>query len=693
MSSITGSHVCSLGPDEGLLPNENSPLILYGRTNEIGQLTQTFKRVAHSGVSEIVMVHGRSGTGKTALVDVLRDRVCESKGYFCGGKFFQEQGVELAPYSTILAAFSDLCDLMSQPNYGVSEKRRMEIQKSLGTDGHVLADTITSITPFVQDMNEEEHSVSLASTVIDTARSARFKIALKTFLHVVSSGDAPIVLFLDDVQWMDDASKEWIVWLLHDRIIKNVMWVMAYSDEQGDQVDDLMEKAKSCSRPCLEIGLHSLDHIAVHQLVCASLGSSLMNTNIRELSELIAHKTSGNPFHVIECVATIRNEGLLVYNKRNNKWIFDVDRIRREVMVSESLADVLLRKVQRLPQDVQETLKIASLVGFRFGDSVLVEVVAAALTNQCTSSDESTVQTLQALNVVSSALTRAVDDGLVEKTGKNTYQFSHDKLQLSFQSMVNDEENVQYHLIIGEQLIELKGEGSMYQAALHLNKVMQIFEDEDQKVRLARINLDAAKYCKHKGAFVDSVTFLRTGLNLLDEHTKWIAHYLLTYELTLLLAKMELITGNLETSEEMTTQALLHGRSVAMNAPALLIRVELRMIGRDLQELLSVADGALRVLGVDVPENVGYRHVSFKILKVKSMIGRKTDEAILGLPRMKDRTKAIAVKILLHKCMYCIAREEKHQATYAALLATELTLKHGVSPYSANALAVYVSAV
>ena len=86
--------------------------------------------------------------------------------------------------------------------------------------------------------------------------------------------------------------------------------------------------------------------------------------DIERLSKLIASKTHGNPFHAIQFVETIQREELLSYNAEKDMWEYDVDEIQRDMMVSDTLADLLQKKIQRLPKEVQEVLKVASMLGF-----------------------------------------------------------------------------------------------------------------------------------------------------------------------------------------------------------------------------------------------------------------------------------------------------------------------------------------
>ena len=122
---------------------------LFGRTEEVVLLRQTFDKVLRSKNASTVVVHGMSGLGKTSLVDTLRVPVLQSGGYFCAGKFFQNSEVQ-EPFSAIMAAFSDVCDVVAQSE-DLTDKRKNEIQAQLGDDGYLLTRAISNITAFLLD--------------------------------------------------------------------------------------------------------------------------------------------------------------------------------------------------------------------------------------------------------------------------------------------------------------------------------------------------------------------------------------------------------------------------------------------------------------------------------------------------------------------------------------------------------------
>ena len=674
LSSVTDS--CY--PDGEFDELEAPAPALYGRSRESLVLLKAYLNVRQTNNAKRVLVHGVSGSGKTALVDVLREPVCESQGYFVVGKFFQDLGMQ-EPYSAIMAAFSDLCDLVSQSD-DFTEERRSEIQQKLGSYGRFLAKSITNLTPFLDQSEGGE---------IDTrndAALARFKTACKTFLHAMSSDKHPIVLFVDDIQWMDDGSRQLIRLLLNDPELKNVMLILAYRDEDENSVADIFKEENKAD--ILDMPLQNLQAPAVHQLVCEMLGSS--SVHIKELSDHIALKTRGNAFHVIQFVEVIQREGLLMYDTNNASWEFDVDKIQCQIMVSETLADLLALKVRRLPSEILETLQVASLLGFRFSlDTVLK--VKSAVRDRATKEgeDESLQSTFEgSLASVKSSLSEALDGGFIEKT-KEGYQFSHDKVQEAFQSLFDETEEEELHLVIGDTFLSRGDAESTYHAAVHLHHAPEFVQEKCQRIELARINLQAAKYCKEKSAFEEAATLLHRGLELLDADEKWTVQYDLAFEITETLAKMELVIGNHGSCKDLTREALFRAKSTETKINSLLINVECCMTCNEMDGSIAAANCALKVLGIKMPPRVASRDVMVKLLKVKCMIGRKSDEDILALPLMRDEAMATAVRILLYLCTYCFLKDEGLQAVYSALLATELTLKSGLSPYSASAFTIY----
>lgn len=398
-------------------------------------------------------------------------------------------------------------------------------------------------------------------------------------------------------------------------------------------------------------------------------------------------------FHVNSFLAMIENECLMTFDHKTKSWAYDVDEIRLSTMMLCDLADVLARKIGLVHSDIKETLKVASVIGYHFSDSLLVEVVAQLRLNpypaqRTAASDAHSAAALAEL------LSRASKMGFVERI-KGGFQFTHDKIQTAFHDFIVDgEEEGQIHLIVGDTIISREKEddtfATIYHAAIHLNASSSFARSGKERLRLVKINLDAAKYCMGKSAFVAASELLREGLSYLNPTEKWSDSYFdVTLATTELFAKAELICGNFESAVDTTSEIVHHAKSSETKMNALVLDVEVRVANNDMGELIVCVQRALQEIGLKMPRHISKRHVLSTVFKLKMMMRNKTDEQILSLRKMEERTVSTAVDLLVRLCQACLLKGETKQAVYSALKAMELTLNHGSSPRISAAFVIY----
>ncbi|OZH55925.1 serine/threonine protein kinase, partial [Hydrocoleum sp. CS-953] len=118
------------------------PEKLYGRKNEVQNLLEAFERVAE-GESEIMLVAGFSGIGKTAVINEVHKPIVRQKGYFIKGKFDQFQ--RNIPFSAVVQAFRDLMgELLSETETQLQEWKS-KILSELGKNGQVIIEVIPEL--------------------------------------------------------------------------------------------------------------------------------------------------------------------------------------------------------------------------------------------------------------------------------------------------------------------------------------------------------------------------------------------------------------------------------------------------------------------------------------------------------------------------------------------------------------------
>lgn len=687
-SSITDTYYNTFDEDDA---TELAPPKLYGREQETAMLLEAFSAVQSTNKeNQVVLVHGESGTGKSSLTDTLREPVCDSNGYFCSGKFFQ--GGDQEPFSAIVAVFSDLCDVISQSTE--YEARRDQLKKELGDDAVLLCKVVSSLTRFLglqpqhtqrslrikhgDDDDDEESSCPDLNT-------HKFGDACKRFLRAMTCEEHPVVLVFDDIQWMDEGSQQVLESLLddddddEDASLKNTLLIMIYRQENAHDVTDLVEQLGSY----VDIYVKNLDKQAVHEIILAVIETEQESDSTRELGALVFQRSYGNPFFVMQFIEMLVQDEYLEQDQQTNVWSYDCETIRKETMLADTLSDVLELKIKRLPLEIQEVLKIASVLGFRFKEDVLNEVSVTMKGPQSLSSDQANEDA-----TIRISLRQAEKDGFVERTSEG-YQFTHDKLLSSFHGMIPDDDVDAYHKVIGDVFRARQDEESMYYAAVHLNRADRLVHGDTEKIKLAKLNLEAAKYCQERSAFFRVEILLTQALKNIPKRQRWSKHYYLTQETCELLARIQLVTGNFEACKVTVSLVLQHISSISEKIGTLVTSVLLGIAENDFPKCIESAKKALTILGVSMPEKLTHMQVTRKFMRVKLLLRGKADSEILKMRQMRSRQQSTVVRLLVYQAVAWLRCDDDEKAAYCTLVAMELMLNEGGSRWSSSVLALY----
>lgn len=683
------------------------PTPLFGRTKEVKQLLESFQTLlAARNVSQttcqhqrLVIVHGVSGMGKTSLVEsALREVVCDNQGYFCTGKFAQKGSTHDA-YSALMAAFSELCDLVVQSSD--FEQRKDHIRKVLGADGYILANQISNIQHLFprNDCADKDGSSNLPyDYALDNSSLARFQLACKSFLHAISSDAHPVVIFIDDIQWADEGSRQLISTLVEDEKFRNLLFVLTYRDEEAESAISILPQT---TKGYVDIHLRSLDLPDIQELIghIMDLDSSQTSAldEVKQLSQLVQSRTKGNPFHVCQYFTFIQQEGLLIYCEQNGGWEFDIQQLQEKTMVANSLVEILQRRIDRLLAPVFKVLMVAALLGFNFDERVVMDVILKQK-QQPLDSDEEEPDVMTAVDV-KTALNSAVTEGFVEKstTKEFCYMFSHDKLLSSFLDRAQGQgESPERHLLIAQSFVGLTTVEHQYsyQAAQHANYASELYESHHGLTALVKLNLEAADYCMKRSGFFTAADHIRKGDYLLDrDGRKWEQYYDLSLEVNEKMTEVELILGNFTACDDLVNEILLHNTSEKTKLKAGWSQI-LAKLGRNdnVGALEAGRMSLLHNLGVYFPNKVNVLHIARKFFRVRRLLSQMSDHDILGLPMLDSFHKISMQQLFVHMAVTSLMEDNENQGMYAALLVVEHSLLEGLSEFSATGFAMYALA-
>ena len=222
-SSDPSSSAVSETPTLAGFQTEASDLV--GRDREIEILRGAFDRICgeERRGSGIVMVRGNSGTGKTTLINALRDHIeqADNGAVFCHGKF--DLMVKNTPYYALIDAFTEFIEkVLLSPDL---KEREARVQEAVGAEGAVLK----SFLPGAVDLlGDSVRSKSLGNT----ESLNKFRFILREFIKALCTPSHPVVVFVDDLQWSDQQSLDLIHTLLTDSELTNFLFVGCYRDNE-----------------------------------------------------------------------------------------------------------------------------------------------------------------------------------------------------------------------------------------------------------------------------------------------------------------------------------------------------------------------------------------------------------------------------------------------------------------------------
>jgi serine/threonine protein kinase len=199
------------------------PEKLYGREAEIDTLVAASDRMVSSGATELVLVSGHAGIGKSSLVNELHKELVPPRGLFAVGKF--DQYKRNIPYATLAQAFQSLVDQILGRSDAELSQWRAALLDALGPNGQLMVNLIPQLALIIGEQPP-------ASDLPPEDQQARFQLVFRNFLGVFARPEHPLALFLDDLQWLDSATLDLIEHLVAHPQVRHLLLIGAYRDNE-----------------------------------------------------------------------------------------------------------------------------------------------------------------------------------------------------------------------------------------------------------------------------------------------------------------------------------------------------------------------------------------------------------------------------------------------------------------------------
>ncbi|MEG4349427.1 AAA family ATPase [Microcoleus sp. LAD1_D3] len=682
------------------------PQKLYGREREIDSLLTAFERVSGQGqdatpTSSIMLISGYSGIGKSALVQELYKPITQQGGYFISGKFDQYQ--RNIPYSAIVNAFQDLAKQLLTESEANLKEWREKLLAAVGINGKVLIDVIPEIELII---GKQPAPPELGAAEVEN----RFNFVFQNFIKVFTKPEHPLTIFIDDLQWADGASVK-LMQLLMNASPAGLFLIGAYRDNEISAAHPLMltiEEIVKNGAKVDRIFLSPLDLSSVTQLISDALNCPEARVNC--LAELVFFKTGGNPFFMNEFLKSLYTEGLLQFDftpllppyqggtkdlippyqgERQGGWQWDLEEIKARGF-TDNVVELMAGKIQQLPDNTQETLKVAACIGNQFDLKTLASIRKKNLRETADDLYEAVARNL----VFLLGNMGDVELDIAGKSASNQsveYKFVHDRIQQAAYSLIDEQDKPIVHKQIGQLLLQNtpldKRDEKIFDIVNQLNFGLELIVHQQEKDTLAELNLIAGQKAKASTAYQPAFNYLQTGINLLAENA-WVMQYNLSLQLHQEATEAAYFFGDFERMESLAALVLENTKIAVDGAKVYALKIQAALSKSNFQEGIKIGLYFLRLLGINLPDNPDRRDVEKGFEKTKSLLAGRKIEELLDLPEM-TQPEPLAALLILSRLMGTTYIANPNLMILMVLTNVNLSVEYGNSILSAFAYATY----
>lgn len=511
---------------------------MVGRDQEADAVLDAYEP-ATRGEFRAVFISGLPGIGKTRLIQELQQPIVRHRGYFTSGKFDIYQ--KNIPYSSIIQALRNLIRTFLTESQERIAQWQSRVLAAVGQNGRVLIDVI----PELEVLLGPQPAVPPLPPL--EARN-RFHGLFDRFLGCLASAESPLTLFIDDLQWCDVASFDFLTTVFANPDEHPYLLLLgAYRDNEvdsGHPLARLMAKVKAGGKSLREIHLRPLEPRHCHEMVSYILDAPLSHTEA--LAGFLADLTEGNPLFVSESLSYLYHEDLL-YVDDELQWRWDLERIRGSHMPATVVA-LFSAKIAKLPRATVELLETCACMG-----------------NTVSPEDLGRVGGLTLLGVFET-LKPALGQGLIIEN-RGLLQFIHDRVQEAVLTGIPGERRRAIHWRVGERLLaavpagaDLESLDDLFTIAAHLNRGRSDLLEPSWAWRLADVNYHAGEKALNALASEAANEFFAISKGLLPPDC-WEVEYEKTFKILKKEAKTELMCGHAERSEALLAELLEHART------------------------------------------------------------------------------------------------------------------------------------
>ena len=624
---------------------------LYGRETEVETLLAAFERISTThendetelkNNSELMLVAGASGIGKTAVVNELRKPTACQRGYFIKGKF--DQLNRNLPLSAFVQALQNLIEqILLESDMAIASWRR-KILAVVGDSGQILID----VAPALEQIIGPQAPADVLSA---SATQNRFNRLIQQFIAIFSSAQKPLSIFIDDLQWADIASLDLVKSLMLEQ--RHLLLLGAYRDNEVSSAHPLMltiADLKAANVLVSTLTLEPLSAEDVNRLVANTLRCSPQRSE--PLAKLIIQKTQGNPFFTTQFLKSLYEDNYIWFNKQQGHWECDIAQVS-SIASNDGVVAFVVQQLQKLPAKTQQLLQLAACIGSQFD----LETLAIAANGTKAEVANTLWAALQA-GVISPrgdvykfyVGERDALQHISTEAENHTahYRFLHDRVQQAAYRLISEEKKQSSHLKVGQRLLdratENEREEHLFEIVNHLNIGTALIVEPTQIHRLCQLNLRAGQKAQASAAYSSANQYLIAGIELLRPDC-WQSQYSLALSLYESAAETALLCGDFEQLEKWTAVVLSRVTTPLDKVKVYELKIQANTSQNKLLDAISTAFQALDQFDTRFPSQPNSQDIQQAFQATDELLAGRDISALADLPEMTSAEQLAVMRL------------------------------------------------
>lgn len=640
-------HLSAQPPSLQPVAHAHHELPLPGRSAVLNQLIDAGQRLQRSQAGAVILLQGAAGMGKTTLARQLRRHIGSSQVLFAGTRF--EAGQQHRPYAAIAGLLGALLDRL--PGLGAKPLAswRQRLLAATAPHGQLLAHLLPQLERVTGPLPPSNEAAE------GDARLRLRHLLLRTW-QALTGPQHPLIVFLDDLHWLDEASLA-LLCELRGEDFRHMLLLAACRDDEAHHnplIERWLGHCHSQQIPFTLLPLAGLTLDDTQRLVQACPG--VAPEQARGLADCLHPRAAGNPLFISQLLQAMQELPHAA-----------------ETGPDAALSDIFAlmgSRLARLPERTGELLYRMALFGQHAPRAEL------ALAGQLSVSQLGPV------------LAPAIRAGLIREDHSGL-SFCHDSVRDAARSVQPSERHGAEHAAIAWRLAcnlaPSPTSDSLFRLAAHILQASLAGLPALWRRRFIEVLAQAALRAKEAAAAPFALQYLAHAqyLSSLDGPQRDRDSQ---YRVGYLHAQCLILNGDHCQADAQIVELLELARSAVAVTPLYLLKSEVMALAGDYPTAVDAAMAGLAATGMHVASNPDDTQAQAAARQLEACLGERAIESLIELPELHDASVASQIELLTR----AVIPGSFIRANLMFVLlchAVRLSLQHGISAAGAQAFA------